>query len=335
MCLYPKLIKNPKYKKTKKNGGVIPAVRDKRVMAVPIGCGRCAECMKKKANEWRVRLMEEIRDSKNGHFVTLTFSDESIKELKEECETEGYELDNDIAKLATRRFLERWRKKYKKSVRHWLTTELGHQGTENVHMHGIIWTDKSAEEIEERWKYGHVWAGAGKRTYVNEKTVNYIIKYVTKVDGDHKYYKPVILCSPGIGAGYTKRSGIINNKYKKGETKEHYRAKNGIKMGLPVYYRNKVYTEDEREKLWIEKLDKNKRYVDGIEIDISKGNEQYLRAVKIARKKYKSLGYGGDFKWKEKEYEESRRRLLQKERIERATERKAEPMAMPLSNEKW
>ena len=30
MCLYPKLIKNKKYTKNKKNGGVIPAVSDIR-----------------------------------------------------------------------------------------------------------------------------------------------------------------------------------------------------------------------------------------------------------------------------------------------------------------
>ena len=34
MCLYPKLIKNPKYKANKKNGGNIPAVFDERVKLV-------------------------------------------------------------------------------------------------------------------------------------------------------------------------------------------------------------------------------------------------------------------------------------------------------------
>ena len=48
MCLYPRLIKNPKYKENKKNGGVIPAFLDERVLAVPIGCGECIECRKQK-----------------------------------------------------------------------------------------------------------------------------------------------------------------------------------------------------------------------------------------------------------------------------------------------
>ena len=149
MCLYPKLIKNPKYKPNKKNGGNVPEMKDKRVMYVPIGCKKCIECMKQRGTQWQVRLLEEVRSgTKNGHFVTLTFSTDSLKELTNHLYEEnggelleGYELDNALATLAVRRFLERWRKKHKKSVRHWLVTELGHGTTEHVHLHGIIWTD--------------------------------------------------------------------------------------------------------------------------------------------------------------------------------------------------
>ena len=48
MCLYPKFIDNPRYRKNKKNGGIIPAVSDERVLLVPIGCGKCMECKKQK-----------------------------------------------------------------------------------------------------------------------------------------------------------------------------------------------------------------------------------------------------------------------------------------------
>ena len=36
MCLYPKLINNPKYRKTIKNGGIIPECRDERVKLIPV-----------------------------------------------------------------------------------------------------------------------------------------------------------------------------------------------------------------------------------------------------------------------------------------------------------
>lgn len=324
MCLYPKLINNRKYQNNKKNGGIIPPVSDKRVLVVPVGCGKCMECKKQKSREWAVRLHEEIRHDKRGKFVTLTFSDESIKELKKGEELNGYDLDNQIAKKAIRRFLERWRKKYKKSVKHWLVTELGGNGTENIHLHGIIWTDENAKTINEIWKYGFTWVGdKGNGGYVNEKTINYIVKYVNKTDIKHKEYNSKILTSAGIGKKYIERIDAKKNKYNGEETKETYSTKQGIKMALPIYYRNKIYTEEEKEKLWLQKLDKEIRYINGIEIDISRGEDNYYKVLKEERAKNNRLGYGNDTKnWELKRYENNRRNMLVKQRIWRANEKR-------------
>lgn len=315
MCLYPRLIKNKKYEPNKKNGGVIPAISDNRVLAVPVGCGQCIECRRKKTREWKVRLLEDIKHEKNAVMVTLTFSNQSIKKLYTDKKIEGlkgYDLDNGAAKLAVRHFLERWRKKYKKSLRHWLITELGHEGTENIHLHGIVWT-KNKEDIEKIWKYGYVYIGK----YVSERTINYITKYVTKVDFEHKYYKPIMLTSAGIGREYTKTLNYELNKYKEGaETRETYITRDGIKLALPIYLRNKRYSEEEREKLWLQKLDKQERYVLGQRIDINKGTEHYEAVVKEARLKNERLGYGTSIKnYSQEKYEEQRRTLLQNQRM--------------------
>ena len=325
MCLYPKLIKNRKYIANKKNGGSIPAVYDKRVLQVPVGCGKCMECKKQKARQWQVRLQEEIKKNKNGKFVTLTFSNESIREIAKEIKgLNGYELDNEIATIATRRFLERWRKKYKKSVRHWLVTELGGKGTENIHIHGLIWTDEKKEEIIKIWKYGY--ADIKDKTnggYVNEKTVNYIVKYINKTDEKHREYNSKMLTSAGIGKEYTEREDSKLNKYNPGNTKETYTTKDGSKINLPIYYRNKIYTEEEREKLWIEKLDQKIRWVNGIKIDVSKGEDQYYKILEEERKKNKRLGYGDDIKnWDRKKYENELRNTKVLERINKAKEKR-------------
>lgn len=317
----------------KKNKGVIPPlpyttikgkkIEDRRVTMVPVGCGKCMECAKKKAREWQVRLTEEIRTDKNGIFVTLTFSDESIKELGYSIKgLEGYNRDNEIAKKGVRRFLERWRKKYKKSVKHWLVTELGHKGTENIHMHGIIWTEHEAKEIERIWKYGYVWLSTDHEGYVNGKTVNYITKYINKADKEHKEYKPKILTSAGIGKGYVKRIDAKKNRYNENKTNETYKNKQGYKFPLPIYYRNKIYTEEEREKLWQEKLDKETRYVNGTEIDVSKGDEQYYNKLKEAREKNQRLGFGNDkVNWQKRKYENERRNINYIKRVKRAIAR--------------
>lgn len=326
MCFYPTLRVNKKYTNTKKNGGVIPAVTDKRALYVATGCGRCMECMKQKARDWQVRLLEEIRHSKNGVFVTLTFSNESIWELSQEIKgVDGYERDNAIAKLGVRRFLERWRKKYKKSVRHWLVTELGHQGTENIHLHGIIWTDESAKEIDRIWKYGYTWIGdEEKGGWVNEQTVNYIVKYIHKTDIQHKEYRARVLTTPGIGKAYVKRKDAKANKYKKGETNEAYITRQGFKMALPIYYRNQIYSEEEREKLWMEKLDKGERWVDGA---MTKDEDAYWRMLKEARSKNKRLGYGNNERdWDRKKYENDRRNMMHNERVKMKKEQATDKM---------
>ena len=75
-------------------------------------------------------------------------------------------------------------------IRHWLVTELGHNGTENIHLHGIIWTDLPYSEIDKIWGYGYTWIGdENKGGWVNEQTVNYIVKYIHKQDEKHKEYK--------------------------------------------------------------------------------------------------------------------------------------------------
>lgn len=326
MCLYPKIIKNKKYTANKKNKGIIPEIKDKRTLYVPAGCGKCIECMKKKARDWQIRLTEDIKINKNAQFITLTFAPSELNLLINEILIDspyltGYNLDNAIAKLAIKRFRERWRKHTTKSIRHFLITEIGGKHYEGLHLHGLLWTNEPIEYISEKWQYGHIWKG----NYVNEKTINYITKYITKVDFKHKEYTPIILTSPGIGKNYIGTLNNSENRYteeKKNtnkpsrETRETYITRQGKHLQLPMYYRNYTYSEEEKEKLWIKKLDKNIRYVLGKKIDISQGEENYYKILKYAQEKNQRLGYGNnEINWNKKRYENERRNLKIIEKI--------------------
>lgn len=320
MCLYPKLLKNKKYIANQKNGGIIPPFpiwkgkEDKRVLFVPVKCGRCEECVKGKAREWSVRLMEELKEKK-GQFVTLTFSTESLRELAIGINAEGYELDNQIAKKAVKRFRERWRKEKGKSPRYWLITEIGGERYEHLHIHGIIFEEK--EPIEKHWKYGYIFIG----DECNERTVNYIVKYLHQEDEKHPNYNPIVLTSNGMGRNYLNRIDSRNNKFNGKNTKEYYRTSFGTKVNLNVYYRNKLYNEHEREILWLQKLDSGYQWIAGQKIKndnhslIDELREQ-ARATSIAK------GYRDDTKnWEAKQYEERRRALLQKNRLQQGRNR--------------
>lgn len=327
------MIKNRKYTKNKKNKGNVPNLPDRRVEYVPTKCGNCMECRRQKANEWRVRLLEHIKTTQHGKFITLTLSNESIKELythqitrtdKESGTIQkipistltGYDRDNQIATRATRLFNERWRKKYGKAIQHWLITELGHNGTENIHLHGIVWTPEHIDNVREIWNYGWIWPKpwTKQRTYVNNRTITYMMKYVTKIDFKHKEYKPIILCSPGIGKQYTATSAAEKNVK---ENKLTYRTSTGHEIALPTYWTKKLFTEEDREEIWLQRLNKEERWVDGIRYDISKTQSNYERAVKDARRKNKELGYGGRKNENRKQYEEQRREIMIQTRIQK------------------
>lgn len=322
MCLFPRLIENPKYKANKKNGGHVPPLPldnngnvDERVKYVPVGCGKCMQCKKQKSNEWKIRLLEEIKVKKNGKFITFTFSSESIKELDKDIDKTltGYDRDNEMITLAMRRFLERWRKDNKKSVRHWFVSELGHGKFEHIHLHGILFTDKEPEYIANKWKYGIVWNGDEHKGYVNGKTINYMVKYVSKLDKEHEYYNPKILCSKGIGRTYRDEYKYKDHAFNDDVTNDYYKLDNGFKIANPIYYRNMLYSEEERETLWRLKLDKNERFVMGIKC---KNDEHYYQLLKEAQIKNSKLGFGSsDINWNKRMYENQKRNIIRRQRL--------------------
>lgn len=333
MCLYSTKMYNKKYTANIKNGGIIPEIKDNRIRTIAVGCGNCYECMKKRGNEWKVRLYEELNTKENerGHFVTLSFTDDQliilekavrIKYLKAKKEAPiGYKMDNEIATIGTRRFLERWRKKNGVSVKHWFITELGQKNTERIHIHGIIWSNKikpsnekrQSEYLDNIWQYGNTWVGK----YINESTMGYLAKYFTKKDKKHPNYKGKILTTPGIGKEYLNTFAAKLNEYNGKNTYKKYRNKKGFEMNLPKYYYNKLYTEEQREELWLMELDKEERYIFGEKVNVStsKGLETYYKLLKYYRKINKEWGFGNkDTKWQLKEWETMKRIQLSQQR---------------------
>ncbi|UPW41242.1 replication initiator protein [Sigmofec virus UA08Rod_4774] len=305
MCLYPRLIRNPRYIQNKKNGGYVPTPTDNRARFVAIGCGECIECRKKKSRDWRIRLLEEFKTNNQCSFITLTFDNDSLLKYRllaeEELNPLGlnkycdiYETDNIAAKIAIRHMLERHRKKTGKSIKHWLITERGHKNTRRIHIHGIIWYkfeqrgrgNSINHDLTKLWANG--WAYNGD--YVGEATISYISKYITKNDVDNKHYTGKIMSSPGIGKAYILKGGK-RNVYNKDKTCETYKLPNGQEIGLPMYYRNHIYNENQREKLWMALLDKKTRYVLGTKVDVSESEDIYSNLRDQGRLISKNAGY--------------------------------------------
>ena len=106
---------------------------------------------------------------------------------------------------------------------------------------------------------------------------------MTKVDIDHPNFVGRVLCTKGIGAGYVNREDAKNHKYTKGKTIEYYRLRNGAKINLPIYYRNQLFSEKEREMLFLDKIEKGVIYVMGQKVHRD-DEAEYLGLLEEARK---------------------------------------------------
>lgn len=275
-------------------------------------------------------MIEELKEHKYNYFITLTFSNEELtkilKEHKYDCEC------NAAAAQAVRRHLERWRKDNRIQLKHWYITERGHENTERIHLHGIIFSDNDIsgqfEKIERQhdgwmcnwkyWRYGHVWVG----DYCNSRTINYIVKYITKIDTDHKGFYGQVLCSPGIGKTYTLRTIFNTYKYIKGQSKNYYRLNTGQKVGLPTYYSNKAYNEDEREMKWRDSMDRDETTIMGTTYNNKLVSTETLgQIVSKAQEENIKLGYGSDSQeWKKRKFNITTNMLRRAEKREKDVE---------------
>lgn len=181
-CLFPKWIR--------KNGSS---------KYIAIRCEKCERCKMHKIDTWYERIHTEIESGEDKQLVVLSINKESLDQLKEivqnrKQELTAYKCYNDIATLAVRRYLERIRKKTGKSVKHWLVTEVTNSKTHRIKLRGMIFSEDK-QLIIKHWQYGIVMF----TNYITSDTLINLLKYLNNTNRRRKHYKPIILCSAGIG----------------------------------------------------------------------------------------------------------------------------------------
>ena len=120
---------------------------------------------------------------------------------------------------------------------------------------------------------------------INEATINYVSKYITKHDEQHPGYYSRILVSPGIGKQYINDQTKQKHQYKGENGKDtytKYKHKKGTETGLPIYYKRKLWTDWQRENLRINYENEEYTYITGQKIpktDIKKIAETYQTQI--------------------------------------------------------
>lgn len=251
---------------------------------IEVPCGWCHSCGKRRMFDFRVRLMYESSQWPNSVFITLTFNDENLALFK------------DHPNKAVCRFLDRVRKYYGESVRHWICSEFGTLNG-RLHYHGILFnvpSDFDTERLQKLWKYGFVWLG-----YANDQTIKYITKYVTK-SASRGQKAPRIISSKGIGISYLSAANVRFH-LEDGVNLRPYLQVGGFKFPLPRYYYNKIFTDDLKINMVLDRFynPPEKFYCNGQEYT----NElEYITARRSLFKRNLSLGLS-------KDYQKERKRL--------------------------
>ena len=73
---------------------------------------------------------------------------------------------------------------------------------------------------------------------------------MTKKDEDNPDYTSIILCSKGLGANYAKENQL-KHRWNGEKTIITYKTHSGQDLPLPRYYKTTIYTDDQRQLLWL------------------------------------------------------------------------------------
>lgn len=243
-CLVGRKIVNPHYKKLHPDKHYL-LYGHKEDYLIPVDCGVCVNCVNKYKSAWNFRLEQEfkymsLKELQRVYYVTLTMAPEWYSESRSHLS------------LLVRRFLERYRKKFKKSIRHFLITERGEDenGEHRIHFHGFFFELDHPELIWQLWAYGFVKVkplvqkGEIVRNYIGYVT-GYITSFVDDVIID-KFDKPMVFCSKKLGIAYAIDAKNVAFHHQN-DTLFPLTYSNNYKLrSLPRYLRNKVFTEKER-----------------------------------------------------------------------------------------
>lgn len=210
-----------------------------------VPCGKCPACVKRKSAEWTFRLMEECKVSDSAYFITLTYDTANVP-----ITANGLMC---LDKRGLQLFFKRLRKLHVskgsacgKTIKYYAVGEYG-PGTMRPHYHIILFNSK-IELIAEAWKLGHVHYGSA-----SGNSVGYTLKYISKkgqipvYPGDDRSREFGVM-SKGLGKSYLTPSMITWHKSNL-EERMYCNLKDGDKVGMSRYYKEKVYSELERKQV--------------------------------------------------------------------------------------
>lgn len=238
-------------------------VRNRFGDIVPVPCGRCPKCLTRKASAWSHRLMQHERQYSLAFFVTFTYDDENVPYTDS-----GYHT---LRRDDMKQCMKNLRKRSYTKISYFT---VGEYGTERnrPHYHTLLFNcdlchlvGKKLADMAMRypeiyldgkfkfydvpvWGKGYISIG-----YVEGASVGYCMKYISKPskipvnDKDDREQEKAMM-SKGIGSNYLTPQmqswhlqDLCNRMY--------CTTQQGVKLSMPRYYKDKIYTEEQRDTI--------------------------------------------------------------------------------------
>lgn len=222
---------------------------------IPVPCGKCPPCLKRRANGWAFRLKKHDMNAISAHFVTLTFNTDHVPITP----GAGYMT---LDKVVLQKFFKRLRKRYPKDhpkISYYAVGEYG--GIKYRPHYHIILFNADRDNIEAAWQaippgstskiptpIGSIDCGS-----VTSASIGYTLKYMCKPRRIPRHRNDdrlpeFSLMSKGLGATYLTPEML---EWHKADLEHRFicAIEDGKVISMPRYYKNKIYTEDERNQI--------------------------------------------------------------------------------------
>ena len=225
--------------------------RDNKPVFAP--CGKCECCLVNRQNQWSTRLNEELNNSKQAFFFTLTYNDEFLPMVFPDyplsvkrnaiaiCDDDYGNRVPTLWKKDIQDFMKRLRNHFSsKSIVFYAIGEYG-PDTHRPHYHGLIFFKdrlhlKSHIEdlFNKSWKNGFI-----SLDDVNQSRIDYVSGYFLSKLWSPAGVQPCFSqMSKGIGKDYITR---MSEWHWNGGTDRFYVPYMDKKRPLPRYYKEKIY----------------------------------------------------------------------------------------------
>jgi len=225
-CYAPFYVDNPSFP-------LVSSIRQ-----VPVPCGKCPPCLKRRSDAWGFRLSKEENVHTNSSFITLTYDNNHVPMTEKNYMT--------LCKKDFQDFMKRLRKYHSKSIKikYWACGEYG-STTFRPHYHAIIF-NLDREKLTKAWTLGTVHIGD-----VSGASIAYTTKYMNKgrripLHKNDDRLPEFSLMSKKLGSNYL--TDDIIKYHQEDITRNYLTLEGGVKIAMPRYYREKIYSEKQRKQ---------------------------------------------------------------------------------------